>query len=214
MLRASGIRRGLVVDLGCGSGLWARALVDAGYDVLGVDLSAAMIAIARKRVPEARFVRGSLLERALPRCVAVTAIGECVNYLFDSNNDSRALAGLFARVWSVLEPGGVFVFDVAGPERARASATVTHREGHDWALLLRVEEDRKARLLARHMTIFRRVGKLYRRTLETHRLRLYSAGEIERLLRRTGFTIRQLGGYGALRLPRGHRAFFARKSRR
>jgi SAM-dependent methyltransferase len=104
MLRASGIRRGLVVDLGCGSGLWARALVDAGYDVLGVDLSAAMIAIARKRVPEARFVRGSLLERALPRCVAVTAIGECVNYLFDSNNDSRALAGLFARVWSVLEP--------------------------------------------------------------------------------------------------------------
>ena len=49
MLRQTGGSRGLVVDLGCGSGVWARALCDAGYDVLGVDQSPAMIAIARNR---------------------------------------------------------------------------------------------------------------------------------------------------------------------
>jgi SAM-dependent methyltransferase len=44
-----------VVDIGCGSGIWARKLVDAGHEVLGVDLSPAMIELARHRVPEADF---------------------------------------------------------------------------------------------------------------------------------------------------------------
>jgi SAM-dependent methyltransferase len=50
-LRRAGIRDGLVVDIGCGSGIWARALTDAGYDVLGVDVSEAMLQIARRRAP-------------------------------------------------------------------------------------------------------------------------------------------------------------------
>ncbi|MCG8355276.1 MAG: class I SAM-dependent methyltransferase, partial [Kiloniellales bacterium] len=36
-LREAGIDHGLVVDLGCGGGLWLRALLDAGYVALGVD---------------------------------------------------------------------------------------------------------------------------------------------------------------------------------
>src|SRR5581483_11770225 len=55
MLRQRGLVRGLVVDLGCGSGIWARALGDAGYEVLGVDQSEALLAIARKRAPNAAF---------------------------------------------------------------------------------------------------------------------------------------------------------------
>ncbi len=35
-------REGLVVDLGCGSGLWVRELVKARYRVLGIDISEAM----------------------------------------------------------------------------------------------------------------------------------------------------------------------------
>ena len=42
LLREAGIREGLVVDLGCGSGLWARELTEAGYEALGIDSSAAM----------------------------------------------------------------------------------------------------------------------------------------------------------------------------
>src|SRR5918998_2968379 len=76
------IREGLVVDLGCGSGLWARELTKAGYRVLGIDLSEQMIAIARKRVPEAEFRVGSLFDADIPTCYAVTAVGEVLNYLF------------------------------------------------------------------------------------------------------------------------------------
>ncbi len=69
-------REGLVVDLGCGSGLWANELTKARYRVLGIDISEAMIAIARSRTPDAEFRVGSLFEAELPRCDAVTSIGE------------------------------------------------------------------------------------------------------------------------------------------
>jgi 2-polyprenyl-3-methyl-5-hydroxy-6-metoxy-1,4-benzoquinol methylase len=39
LFRRNGITEGRVVDLGCGSGIWARELTDSGYQVVGVDLS-------------------------------------------------------------------------------------------------------------------------------------------------------------------------------
>ena len=51
--------------------------------MLGVDISEAMLKLARKRAPETRFKRGSLFRTRVPKCAAVTAIGECANYLFD-----------------------------------------------------------------------------------------------------------------------------------
>jgi len=56
-LHDAGLDGGLVVDLGCGSGIWGRALLDAGFEVLGVDLSADLLAIARERAPEAASSR-------------------------------------------------------------------------------------------------------------------------------------------------------------
>src|SRR5262249_38073721 len=76
VLRRRGVQKGLVIDLGCGSGLLARGLSESGYDVLGIDISAAMIALARERVPDGRFLLDSLLIAELPTCVAVAAVGE------------------------------------------------------------------------------------------------------------------------------------------
>src|SRR5262245_26473393 len=39
LLRRGGVTQGLVVDLGCGTGLWAAELLRAGYQVLGVDVA-------------------------------------------------------------------------------------------------------------------------------------------------------------------------------
>src|SRR5215510_2480037 len=47
ILRARGIARGHVVELGCGSGITARHLTDRGYAVTGIDVSRAMIRLAR-----------------------------------------------------------------------------------------------------------------------------------------------------------------------
>jgi ubiquinone/menaquinone biosynthesis C-methylase UbiE len=51
------IRRGdRVLELGCGTGLMTRMLVDRGAEVIAVDRSAPMLSRARTRVPEAQFV--------------------------------------------------------------------------------------------------------------------------------------------------------------
>lgn len=45
-----------IVDVGCGTGVPACSkLADAGHDVLGIDISAAMVDAARERVPNAKF---------------------------------------------------------------------------------------------------------------------------------------------------------------
>src|SRR6266542_4141343 len=49
ILRAHRIRNGLIVEAGCGSGILAAHLADAGYEVFGFDQSAVMIRLARAR---------------------------------------------------------------------------------------------------------------------------------------------------------------------
>src|SRR5262249_36502358 len=85
ILARAKISSGLVVDLGCGSGLWAQQLVRANYQVLGIDISEPMIRIARERAPRAEFRVESLFNASIPACSAVTSIGECLNYMFDSS---------------------------------------------------------------------------------------------------------------------------------
>jgi len=208
ILRQAGIRNGVVVDLGCGSGIWATELFRHGYDVLGIDSSTAMIELARKQAPAARFISASFLKARLPACDAATAIGEVFNYTFDKRNSRGGLAQLFRRVHQALRLGGVFIFDVAEPGRALRRA---YAEGKDWAILFSAEASRD--LLVRRMTTFRRVGKLYRRSEETHRLRLYRSSDVAADLRAAGFTVRVLRAYGRMPLPSGNAAFVATKRR-
>lgn len=203
----------LVVDLGCGSGIWAKTLVEASYKVLGIDQSASMIAIAQERVPEAEFRTQSFLEADLPPCGAVTAIGECFSYLFDGTNTQRRLVAFLRRVHEALDPGGSLIFDVAAPGRVRGRGPQSsYREGPDWAVLVTAAEDKKRRLLTRRITSFRRTGELYRRDHEVHHLRLYRFAELAVPLRQIGFRVRRLAGYGKQRFVRGHIGFLARKT--
>jgi SAM-dependent methyltransferase len=202
---------GLVIELGCGSGIMAAEVAAAGYPILGYDISAAMVALARKRVPQGRFRRQSLWSAELPSCRAVASIGECFNYLFDTANTSEALAQLFRRVHQALVPGGVFLFDVAEPGRIPEGRRQQYRLADDWAVLVDVEEDRGQRVLTRRIATFRRVGKHYRRDYEVHRLRLLPGAELAQELRDIGFRVRMLRGYGAFRFPPGYVGLLARK---
>ena len=212
VLKDNGIDDGLVVDLGCGSGLLARELIDAGYGVFGVDISEAMIEIARERAPEAEFRVGSLFEVEIPRCGAVTAISEVLNYLFDAENEESGPGRVFRCVHEALVPGGVFVFDVLGPGQVPAGARAKgFRVGDDWAVLSEREEDQARGTMERRIVSFRKVGAYYRRIDELHRVRLYDPTELTTELERTGFLVRKMRSYGDLQLSEGHTAFVARK---
>lgn len=206
------INSGLVVDLGCGSGLWANELIKANYQVLGVDISESMIAIAQTRVPQSEFRVESLFKTDIPPCHAVTSIGECLSYLFDSDNERQTLIQLFVRIYQALIPGGVFIFDIAEVGQvAQGNTTQKFTEGKDWVVLVEKEEQRSQNILTRRIITFRKVGEYYRRDDEIHRLLLYRATQIATDLRQIGFRVQTTRNYGSYYLPKGNVAFVARK---
>ena len=210
LLRRRGITRGRLIDLGCGSGLWAKAAQQAGFEVLGVDQSAAMIRLARQIAPKASFLCLSLHEFEFPACQVVTALGEPFNYL-PPWSDVAGLRGLFERIATALAPGGLLIFDVmvAGPPR------MSYRRwdaGEDWAALVEVSEHPKRRQLTREIISFRKRGTAHRRSRERHVLRLFTRAEIEDALRKTGFSCVAMRRYGRVKLLPRRWAFIARRT--
>ncbi|OUL32631.1 class I SAM-dependent methyltransferase [Nostoc sp. 106C] len=205
------IREGLIVDLGCGSGLSAQEFTKAGYRVLGIDISESMIAIARERSPNAEFRIGSLFEVNIPLCNAVTSISECLNYLFDPKSDRQTLINLFQRIYNALVPGGVLIFDIAEPRQVTEKITKGFTEGKDWVVLVEKAENQEANILTRRIISFRKVGEYYRRDDEVHYQQLYKATDIANELHQVGFEVQMMRSYGEYSLPKAHAAFIARK---
>lgn len=203
ILRNKGITGGLVVDLGCGSGRWARELERAGYSVLGIDQSPAMIRLARRIAPRSTFKVASLLSAEIPRCDALTSIGECLNYTFDQRNSRAELVRFFRRAYNALRPGGIFVFDVAEPRRIPRKPEKKWSEGRSWTIAVEIDGDPSLSVLRRRIVTFRRDGNTYRRSEETHVLNLYHAKDLAADLAAIGFQARLLSGYGRFRFPPG-----------
>lgn len=199
---------GLVVDLGCGSGHWARDLLDAGYEVLGVDISRPLVQLAKRRAPEATFRCQSFLKFKLPKCDAVTAIGEIVNYRLDSSNAREPLLDYFGRVYDSLRSGGLLIFDFAEPGRHPQPRQFVMR-GDDWVCCGEILEDTTTETVTRNIDTFRKVGGRYRRSSEVHELNLYRATDLAAELRRIGFRVRILRGYGEFRFRPAYNAYAA-----
>jgi cyclopropane fatty-acyl-phospholipid synthase-like methyltransferase len=76
LLQPVGARRGLVVELGCGSGLLTRYLVEAGHRVIATDASPAMVDIARDYVPGTEAIyQLTLPDDPIPTADAIVSIG-------------------------------------------------------------------------------------------------------------------------------------------
>jgi SAM-dependent methyltransferase len=182
-LRAAGLGDGTIVELGCGSGIAAQSFADAGYDVYGVDVSDDLLAIARDRVPGARFEHGSVHDVELPRgAAAVVAIGEILSY-------SGIGDGLLGRVRATLAPGGLFLFDVVTPGRAGAEPRRTWAEGDGWMVCVEAIEDPDARRLTRRIATFRRTAQdgAWRRSDEAHQQQCFDPAGLAAALTEAGF---------------------------
>ena len=199
LVQQNGITRGRIVDLGCGGGISTEALAAAGFETLGIDQSAAMIKLARQRLPQGKFRRASLEDQPLPECQAITALGETLNYT-RSVHPARRLSQFFARAHRALTPNGLLIFDIREPLNRGELASDQQWQGKDWACLVRQELTRRGRTLTRHVTSFRQLGKLYRREDEIHVQHLYSKSELVASLRARGFRVHTRRSYGTYRL--------------
>jgi SAM-dependent methyltransferase len=201
---------GRVVELGCGTGISTQILSETGYDVLGIDLSPEMLAIAARRAPRAELRQGSIWDAELPRCIGVTAIGEVINYAADERASAERLPELFERIHAALRPDGVLLFDFATPGRGTLRQGGPQvRAGEDWRIQSEAVEDAAAKTLERRTTIT--VGD--RRRKEVHRLRLYEPEVVRESLEGLGFRYEALDGYCDLAFWPGYASFAAVKRR-
>lgn len=107
------VPKGLVLDLGCGTGNLSGLLNERGYDVIGVDASEEMLSIAReKAIEESRdilYLLQDMREFELYGTVgAVVSVCDSLNYILEE----AELLTVFKLVNNYLDPGGIFLFDL------------------------------------------------------------------------------------------------------
>lgn len=116
-LRAKGICDGIVADLGCGTGELTLRLADAGYDMIGVDLSCEMLSVAREKAAEAGRSDILLLQQDLTALDLYGTVRAAVS-TFDTLNHIGPIAQMqraIARAALFIEPDGLFTFDMNTP---------------------------------------------------------------------------------------------------
>jgi MPBQ/MSBQ methyltransferase len=97
---------GSALDAGCGTGFQSALLTELGWDAHGIDVSAGLLAVARRRLPGAALALASVETLPYPDA-SFDAIVCCGSTLSFVDEPARALAEL----GRVLRPGGRLLLD-------------------------------------------------------------------------------------------------------
>ena len=213
---------GPVLELGCGSGRVSVALAKAGFQVTGIDESAAMLALAREHAAEAgvsqrvRFEQGDVrrlmsaersasVERSANAPRFALAIYPLNGFLHLASGDDQRAA--LSNISQALLPGGLAIVDLPNPHTTFAPSLdgqlVTRRqfrspEGHMCLSMISTQTDLAAQV--QHLLlIYDRTddqGIVHRVTVQTDLSFVYRY-EMEYLLRQAGLKLDDVyGSYG------------------
>ena len=190
-LAQDGIRDGLVLELGCGTGTVTEMLADAGYDMIGIDNSEEMLAEAMEKRAESGhdilYLLQDMQDFELYGTVrAVISVCDSMNYLTDEED----LEYLFALVNNYLDPGGLFIFDMNTIHKYRdvIGDTTIAGDREDGSFIWENYYDEEERINEYDLTLFiPEQDGLYRRFSETHYQRDYDLQQIKIMLEKAGF---------------------------
>ncbi|HUD38976.1 MAG TPA: class I SAM-dependent methyltransferase [Streptosporangiaceae bacterium] len=208
------VQRGLVLELGAGTGLLTRELIAAGHRVIATDASAAMLDVAREQVGEsvAELRQLTLPDDPVPAADAIVAIGHPLNYLPDAAAIDRALVAIAG----ALRPDGLLAFDICDLEWARARRDIpTFAEARqDWAIITKFSIPSPDRFVRDITTFLPNGDGSWRREHEHHENVLVEAARIPALLRQHGVEAEVGPSFGTERNPAGLLAVTGRKADR
>lgn len=202
-------RDGLVLEIGCGSGLLTKYLVDAGHRVLATDASEAMLALVAANVPEAAHAIARLPDDPVPAADAIVSVGHPLSYLDDEAQLARAITAMA----DALRPGGVLAFDLCDLEwgAARVDQGPQVWSGDDW-MLVNLPSVPDPSTFRRDMTTFVRDGERWRRDDETHLNVLVDTATIPPILAARGVDAEVRASFGDEALPVGLVAVVGRRA--
>ena len=161
-----------LADLACGTGNTTALFEDLGYQVVGIDGSAAMVDIARQKAAErgsdTHFYHCDLRQlHGVPPCAAAVCLYDSFNYLLTPEDFAQAIAN----VDQLLLPDSTFVFDVCAGRKNR---------GHS-------EYDAEERLQYNHFRL--RFDGCEEEFAETHTQRIYPLEQVIALAEASPFEL-------------------------
>ena len=185
-----GIHDGLVLDLGCGTGVMTELLAEAGYDMTGIDFSEEMLEAAVERREqsghETLYLCQDMREFALYGTVrAIISICDSMNYILEEEE----LLQVFSLVNNYLDPGGIFIFDMNTLYKYREvlGETTICENREEGSFIWENFYDETEQINQYDLTLFiQEENGLYRRYQETHLQRGYEAETVRALLERAG----------------------------
>lgn len=191
LLYEYGVREGLVLELGCGTGNMTEILAQSGYDMIGVDNAEEMLEIAiEKRMKsglDILYLQQDMREFELYGTVkAIVSVCDSLNYILEEEE----LEEVFRLVNNYLDPGGVFIFDFNTVYKYREilgdQTIAENREecSFIWDNYYYEEE----RINEYELSLFIREGdsELYRKYQETHFQKAYDLETMKRLITQSG----------------------------
>jgi SAM-dependent methyltransferase len=172
-----------VLDLCCGCGRAAAALLGRGFRVTGLDGSAQMLEYARENAPGASFLLADAREfRLESRFDLVVCLFESLNHIAVTED----LLPVFANVSRALRPDGVFLFDLNGESAFKQYWNDHHAiVEDDNVCICRSRYDPAERLATAEITMFRR-DRAWKRADVTLTQTFHPFPSVSDLLRRGG----------------------------
>lgn len=206
-------RKGLVLEIGCGSGLLTRELVNAGHRVIATDASPAMLDVARDYLgPDAPELRRLVLpDDPLPKADAIVGIGHPLNYLPDAEAIDRAMVAIA----NALRPGGIVAFDICDLSwgAARRDAVGQGRVGPDWAIITEFSTPAPDRFVRDITTFVPSADGSWRRVAEHHENTLIDTSRLPERLAAVGIAGTVTNAFGNETLPEGLHVFSGKRER-
>jgi SAM-dependent methyltransferase len=203
-------RDGLVLELGCGSGLLTRHLLDAGHRVIATDASPAMVELTRQTAPDAEEIGVLVLpDDPLPDADAVVSVGHVLSYLDSEEQIHRALAAAA----DALLPAGVLAIDLSHTtygETQRDAQTIPWITD-DWVLVTRFSVPAPDKFVREMTTFVRNDDGTWRRDDERHENTLVDTTKVPALLAEHGVVAEARRSFGDEQLPAGLTAIVGTK---
>ena len=186
-----------VLDLTCGTGSQVFWLKKRGYQIVGSDINAKMLDVARNRARQealdSTFVDGDMRSSVLGTFDAVLTIFNAVGHLTREDFEKA-----MKNVHKNLKVGGIYIFDIFNLEYFLEGDNIT-KLTIDW---MEVKDNKKLReiqystvndegVLASYTTSFE--CEFSGKTTKTHEgsqtLQIYSADQLKDMLERNGFDL-------------------------
>ena len=189
-LKEYGVKDGLVLDLGCGTGSMTELLAEKGYDMIGVDNSEDMLEIAmEKRIESGHdilYLLQNMQEFELYGTVkAVVSVCDSVNYI----TEKAELEEVFRLVNNYLDPQGIFIFDFNTEYKYREilGNQVIAEDREECSFIWENYYDHTSMINEYELTLFvQEEDDLYRKYQESHFQKAYTLRDIRSMIEASG----------------------------